>query len=713
MIMGCEQQTIPNRQRVRGILRAPGRWWGPTWILLVLTLVGSPAGAQPAAEIPSSPGIELGPPVSMSRSRAAHPHARFSPASLPQGGFVVDPSSREASRLFFNTVYAASDGVDIGWTGNYATGDAGTISPGFQAAVLRRYNYFRAHAGVDAGLVLDPDYSAKAQKAALMMSVNKALTHQPPVSWTFYSADGAEAAAHGNLALGSLGPEAQLGLMRDNGANNDVLGHRRWMLFPATRKIGTGDVPGSATFPKANCTWVIDESAGFEALPTREDFVAWPPPGFTPHALVFPRWSFSHPDGTFATTTVTMERGGTNIPVRLEKYLEGYGDNTLVWVPDNLSVESFVQSGFPWPTNLIDVPLTVHLHGANIAGTPRDFTYTVIPFDAEQPGKDTVDTVLAGPAQAPRASASAYTVAGWIQADGFEVRSLSRLGAMPIEGAEKGLIGITAILSPGYEAIATDVHKGGAASFHLTTAAFEDQFLRFDRDFLVGTDAKLQFASRLGVASTNQLARVQVSADSGTSWQTLYEQKGTMTSGERTFQTRELSLAGFAGRVLRLRLAYVFTGGVAYTQTSTGVGWYVDDINLLNCESVTPASVSPVTVGTKSTWTPDAEGEFALQARPLVFGGFPASWGPAHPVTVTPPVAAPPRILGVAQSAAGVFEISLEPGGSGTLILEGAVDPAGPWTERARATSVGTGIIRIADPGTVPRSIQFYRVARR
>ena len=80
------------------------------------------------------------------------------------------------------------------------TCDAGTTSAAFRDSVLLRLNYFRAMAGVPADVTFSDTYNAKAQQAALMMSVNNQLSHNPPTIWQCYTADGAEAAGQ----LGSL-----------------------------------------------------------------------------------------------------------------------------------------------------------------------------------------------------------------------------------------------------------------------------------------------------------------------------------------------------------------------------------------------------------------------------------------------------------------------------------------------------------------------------
>src|SRR6185312_1135458 len=112
----------------------------------------------------------------------------------PTGPFTVNTASREEVRNFFNTVYAASEGFSIGWTGDLATCTPGSTDAAFRDLVTLRINYFRAMAGVPSGITFDPTFNLKDQAAALIMSANNSLSHFPPMSWTCYSADGYEAA---------------------------------------------------------------------------------------------------------------------------------------------------------------------------------------------------------------------------------------------------------------------------------------------------------------------------------------------------------------------------------------------------------------------------------------------------------------------------------------------------------------------------------------
>lgn len=281
----------------------------------------------------------------------------------------IDTSDRQASLDYYRDVYLAAEGVPIWWTGDHASCDAGQTAQAFRDAVQLRINYFRAMAGVPGNVRLRDEYSRKAQQAALMMSVNGTLSHSPETSWLCYTAEGDQAAGSSNLCLGCYGPSAITAYMHDGGTGNYAVGHRRWILYPRTEWMGTGDIPWTGGYWSSNALWVFDE---YRPRPeTREEYVAWPPPGYVPYQVVFPRWSFTYNGADFDDATVQMSSGGHSISVDVKPVAYGYGENTLVWEPD-------LSFGTP-PTG--DTVYSVTVQGVSIGGVSRNFAYQVIVFD--------------------------------------------------------------------------------------------------------------------------------------------------------------------------------------------------------------------------------------------------------------------------------------------------------------------------------------------
>lgn len=376
----------------------------PLFHLLLLALVfslvmgGPSAAAQPPPGIPTPPAEapslpELAPPPTLPEqpeepllppANTAAP-AGMQVAICSQPGcihlpliFLQQISVGRASALsLYRDLYLSGEDVQPGWNGSVNNCQPGTTSAAFKTAILNRLNYFRRAAGVPPLSGLDVALNQKAQAAALMMSKQGALSHSPGEGWGCYTAAGAEAAGKSNLYLGNYGPSAIAGYMRDPGANNKAVGHRRWILYPQTTAMGAGDIPASAGFRPAQALWVITAEYSLPRPPTRAPYVAWPPAGYIPYPVVYARWSFSYPQADFSQATVSLSQGATPVPVTREAPVNGYGENTLVWMINGMNDSS------PWPRPAGDTPYTVTVQGVRINGQPQNFTYTVIVFDPD------------------------------------------------------------------------------------------------------------------------------------------------------------------------------------------------------------------------------------------------------------------------------------------------------------------------------------------
>jgi uncharacterized protein YkwD len=285
---------------------------------------------------------------------------------------ALDIKSRESVIGF----YVQRDQVPVTWTGSVSACNAGDTPDALKQSMLRRINYFRAMAGVPASITLSPTFNAAAQKAALMMSANGRLSHSPDASWRCYTADGARAAGSSNIGLGIAGPGIIDLYFKDYGASNAPVGHRRWLLYPQARQMGTGDVPSSSEGRAANAIWIMDGTFGTTRPATRDGFVAWPPPGFVPHQVVFPRWSFSMHGADFSAATVSMSSGGAAWPIKIEALASGYGEPTLVWIPNGMT------DGAMWPTPPpTDQVIDVTVANVKIGSAVRSFSYRVTVID--------------------------------------------------------------------------------------------------------------------------------------------------------------------------------------------------------------------------------------------------------------------------------------------------------------------------------------------
>ena len=295
-----------------------------------------------------------------------------SPVSLTSG-IWLDTMNRQAVIDSYNTEFSKVD-PDIGWTGDRSTCTAGTTNPAYRTAIIDRVNWFRAMGGVPATVTENAGYSAKAQEAAVMMSVSDKLSHNPTESsFDCWTSDGAEAAGKSNLYLGRTGPHAITGYMLDPGANNVSVGHRNWILHPTVQEFGTGDTPGPGR-QATNTLWVVDNTfAAQPSLRETQDFIAWPARGFVPGEVVFPRWSFSVRNGDFDNATVTTQRvengnvtGTVSSPIVFQNQSAGAPFSILVWEPVGIDTN---------PT--IDQTYRITVDNVGLGSVTKSYSYEV------------------------------------------------------------------------------------------------------------------------------------------------------------------------------------------------------------------------------------------------------------------------------------------------------------------------------------------------
>ncbi len=246
----------------------------------------------------------------------------------------VDQSAKQKAKTLYEDYYLASatDSDDIAWTGSEPSCDPGSTPQGIMDKILMRLTYFRKAAGLHNEIIENPTKSEKAQQAALMMHANNELDHFPPDTWKCFSTAGKDGAGSSLLAM-SKNAEAIDTYIRDHGANNGPVGHRRWLLWPRLQEIGIGNTNVS------NALWVLGNPGS--APSDAPEFIAWPPEGYVPNRLVYPRWSFSIKDADFTETQISMTNSnGHSIQLTVETLDNAYGDRTIVWVPQGVETNS-------------------------------------------------------------------------------------------------------------------------------------------------------------------------------------------------------------------------------------------------------------------------------------------------------------------------------------------------------------------------------------
>lgn len=556
--------------------------------------------------------------------RSALPAPEPMVLAAPATGIAIDTSDREAVRMFYKGLYSQSDNVAINWTGAHSACNAGTTDQLFQSAVALRINWFRAMAGIPATVSLYGPYSLQNQQAALVMSTNNSLSHTPPSSWNCWSQAAYDAASSSNIAIGSNGAQAVTNYVYDNGSNNAAVGHRRWILHPQTQNMGTGDVP-SGTFngssvSSANSIWVFDSHTYDTRPPVRDDFIAWPPKGYVPYPVVYGRWSLSHTQANFSNASVTVSKGGVNIPVSKEALSNGYGENTLVWLLQGTSDST------RWQKPTADETYSVTVANAMLNGVARTFSYTVTVFDPDTPTPGAAQTVVLAPASAAANTAFSASVTPMAKATAYQV-ALYRLGSL------SGVITPATAPNPWtYTTGPTGAYNPVETSaFHLYHPAFADQSLTLNKKLLIGQNASLSFDRWFTFAASGQVAHVQISLDDGTSWQDLYTEVGSNNTGRAT---KTISLTAYAGRFAKLRFVFAYVFGLsAYTSASSG--WYFNNINLANITEMLDGQTSTISAAQLSaSFTATAEGNYVLAARTEYQGSYYTDWGQASSFTV-------------------------------------------------------------------------------
>ena len=270
-----------------------------------------------------------------------------------------------------------------GYTGDVIRCVAGTTSQEFRDSVIQRINWYRQMAGLGT-VTEDPDLSASAQQAALIMAAHGELSHYPDSDWTCFNGEGAASAGRSNLYLGRAGTSGIDGYIRDHGANNISVGHRRWILNPATLEMGTGDIG----YPyRANA---LDVTGG-DRLRSRPDvreergFVSWPPSGYVPPGVVWGRWSFSLAGADFRESSVAVTDDSGQVQVELLVRSTGY----IVWAVAGDTNSNLL----PAPSNG-DQCYAVAVSGVKIDGrTATPFEYPVCVIDPEAPGNPPVPLI--------------------------------------------------------------------------------------------------------------------------------------------------------------------------------------------------------------------------------------------------------------------------------------------------------------------------------
>jgi hypothetical protein len=658
-------------------------------------------------------GITLGQAPSAPQAATGSPRPKARPVDTT-GGFSVNINSREQVRDFYNALFTPAENVPMATTADTAECEAGTNSSAFRNAELLRINWFRAMAGIPSTVTFSTAESAEDQSAAVMISANAKVQHTLiPPTWSCFASNATNAAANSNLELGGVGADAITGYIWDYGATNAQVGHRRWILYPQTQVMGAGDVPGQGTNPPANATWIQDTNYQGPRPPGTAQFVAWPPPGYAPLPVVFPRWSFALSNADLSVASVSMQSNGVPFPVTVQSYNANYGEDTLVWYPSDIDPTS---PNTVFPFSGIDTVYSVTINNVGTTGEGyTSFNYKVIVFDPSSPGTDYVATAISGPDHPSTNQNNLYSCVslGIPGLTGYQWLVAQSAAGNVTDNAQSGLANFTVTPPPIYPVI-TNPPVGSGNCFHLTHTNPAPQWMQLNEVLFPTADTKLSFKSLLGYATSGEIARVQVSTNGGTVWANLFSETGSGGPGETSFTAHSYPLSNCAGclTLLRFNYDYNWAEGSYYNFTYNNVGWCIENIVVTNTSQLVNLATN-VTVSTNFNFVPPKAGGYELDARGILYNQFPMDLGPIKTVTAITNAVPTDITLGPPQLAGSQVMIPFTEtqGSAATFKLLEASQLAGPWvidTNALLTTTLDGSLYQFST--TADGATTFYRI---
>jgi len=328
-----------------------------------------------------------------------------------------------------------------------------------------------------------------------------------------------------------------------------------------------GSVPGQQSaapyiYP-ANALWVFDGNYGAPRPAVRDEFVAWPPPGYVPHTVVYSRWSLSYPGANFSKASVSLTRLGKSVATTIEPVLDGSGENTIVWQLDGVAPNS----SLPKPT--ADDTYTVTVANVSIGGAARAFTYAVTVFDPAVPTPGAAQTSVSVPAEVALAAKFQLAVVPMNNATQYSVLRFRR---QALAGKRFNTSNAAGDWSSG-SGIALDATAG--PTFRLSNQSnAREQAIVLNKQLLVGSTGRVSLTRSMLLATTQEQFHLQLSSDGGATWNDVYSERGIAQLGPTSRIQADLS--AFAGRPVQFRM--LLSPGASYYVCS-GCGWALSDID--------------------------------------------------------------------------------------------------------------------------------------
>jgi hypothetical protein len=324
--------------------------------------------------------------------------------------------------------------------------------------------------------------------------------------------------------------------------------------------------------------------------------------------------------------------------------------------------------------------------------------------------------IISGPNPAALNQNNTYTFSGVAAATAYQWMNAQLTPYTLVEGGENGLTDVRVSVSSGYEVVTTEFAATGTHSFNLTHPDPVDQSIELNALLLVGANSVLTFADRLGFALSNEVAQAQISADGGTTWQTLWSEAGNEGDNvvDAAFLNRSIPLTAYVGQTVQIRFVYAYSGGLHFT-SGQEVGLYLDEIAVSNAQQLGVIVIAAADSGRSFNFTPASTGNYLLAARAQINSRI-LPWGPSFLATVGS-VTAEPVIQFVQQPvlSGGQIQIDFTVANyrSGMMFqLFHSGDLSSGWTQDAAATVqtlVANSKFRFTTPETAGGS-QFFRI---
>jgi hypothetical protein len=303
-------------------------------------------------------------------------------------------------------------------------------------------------------------------------------------------------------------------------------------------------------------------------------------------------------------------------------------------------------------------------------------------------------------------------------ATGYRAR-VAQLAPVPVADAEGALDDLTITEFGGYPVVSTTVVADGAASFHLgqmvDNGGLDPQIVELNDRIYVFANAHIDFKSKMAIAGTGQFASLQVSEDDGDSWTTLWTQSGAGQTEEPQFSNETADLAAYQSKTIRIRLIFDVNGSayILPDPSNAGfdhVGWFFDDVQVVNGMSLLNATESSVFTQPQFTFNPTQTGSYLLQFQPIV-GSRTYPYAPADQIQASP---APPQVSISSRVMVTDTTVTLQfvPTFTALFSVESADSVNGPWTAETSAVINGPGPVQGLFTATIPRNgpIRYYRL---